>query len=132
MFRVCWGRAVAQKGKIAFSIPYEDAFGAGAVISMSKTIVAGRSSGHVSTDPVVGVMGLDFNMDVFYYYLSDTFPACLDSSNVGCFMIDDGGFIVMHHDWLNLENRHDAYNVHIGQKEPGVASVLIENTVMRR
>ncbi|ELU01004.1 hypothetical protein CAPTEDRAFT_222126 [Capitella teleta] len=130
--RPWYKRAVAQKGRIAFSIPYEDAFGAGAVISMSKTIVAGRSSGHVSTDPVVGVMGLDFNMDVFYYYLSDTFPACLDSSNVGCFMIDDGGFIVMHHDWLNLENRHDAYNVHIIQKEPGVASVLIENTVMEK
>ncbi|ELT90479.1 hypothetical protein CAPTEDRAFT_196424 [Capitella teleta] len=35
-------RALAQKGNIAFSTPYEDNFGAGAVITMSKTLYAGR------------------------------------------------------------------------------------------
>ncbi|ELU16670.1 hypothetical protein CAPTEDRAFT_192410 [Capitella teleta] len=40
--RPWYKRALAQKGRIAFSIPYEDAFGAGAVITMSKTILASR------------------------------------------------------------------------------------------
>ncbi|ELU16667.1 hypothetical protein CAPTEDRAFT_192407 [Capitella teleta] len=128
--RPWYKRALAQKGRIAFSIPYEDAFGAGAVITMSKTILASRSGGHVNTDPVVGAMGLDFKMDAFYVFLTDAFPACLDSSNVGCFIIDDAGFVIMHHDWLNLKNRQDAYNIHISQKEPGVARTLIENKVM--
>ncbi|ELT90476.1 hypothetical protein CAPTEDRAFT_196421 [Capitella teleta] len=130
--RPWYKRAVAQKEgtSIAFSIPYEDAFGAGAVITMSKTILAGRSGGHVNTDPVVGAMGLDFKMDAFYVFLTDAFPACLDPSNVGCFIIDDAGFVIMHHDWLNLKNRQDVYNIHISQKEPGVARTLIENTVM--
>lgn len=41
-------RAITQKGRISFSIPYEDAFGAGAVITMSKTLLAGRYVGHWS------------------------------------------------------------------------------------
>ncbi|ELT90477.1 hypothetical protein CAPTEDRAFT_196422 [Capitella teleta] len=72
--RPWYKRAVAQKGRIAFSISYKDAFGAGAVITMSKTILAGR-----------------------------------------CFMIDDGGFIIMHYEWLDLQDGKEAYHyVHSG------------------
>ncbi|ELT90478.1 hypothetical protein CAPTEDRAFT_222420 [Capitella teleta] len=87
---------------------------------------------HLDTDPVVGVMGLDFSMNVFYYYLTDTFTECEDRSYNGCFIIDDGGFVVMHRDWLNLQRPQDAYNIHISKKEPGVAKTLIENNIMQR
>jgi hypothetical protein len=35
-------RALAQEDRIAFSMPYEDAFGAGAVITMGKALFASR------------------------------------------------------------------------------------------
>jgi hypothetical protein len=47
-------------------------------------------------------------------------------------MVDDGGFVVMHHDWLDLDDKHAAYNVHIAAKEPGVAKILIEENLMHR
>ncbi|ELU16026.1 hypothetical protein CAPTEDRAFT_193019 [Capitella teleta] len=126
-------RAITQKGRISLSIPYEDAFGAGAVITMSKTLLAGRAdNSHDDSDPIVGVMGLDFTMNVFYYFMTDAFPECADPDNLGCFMVDDGGFVVMHHDWLDLDDKHAAYNVHIAAKEPGVAKILIEENLMHR
>uniref|UniRef100_X1ZS57 Uncharacterized protein n=1 Tax=Capitella teleta TaxID=283909 RepID=X1ZS57_CAPTE len=131
--RPWYKRAITQKGRISFSIPYEDAFGAGAVITMSKTLLAGRAdNSHDDSDPVVGVMGLDFTMNVFYYFMTDAFPECADPDNLGCFMVDDGGFVVMHHDWLDLDDKHAAYNVHIAAKEPGVAKILIEENLMHR
>ena len=46
-------------------------------------------------------------------------------------MIDDGGFIIMHYDWLELDDNQQAYKVHISAKEPGVAKKLIEDDIMQ-
>ena len=44
-------------------------------------------------------------------------------------MIDDGGWMVMHHKWLNSAYDPDHY-VHISDEEPAIAHRLIAERIM--
>ena len=45
-----------------------------------------------------------------------------------CFLVDDSGFIIAHHDWT--DSSRIMYDVHITQQEPEIAEILIENGYM--
>jgi len=58
--------ALSNKGLVALSTPYIDAFGAGVVITAAHTIYRGEiNRPQSSNDKVIGVMGADFPLSYF-------------------------------------------------------------------
>ena len=49
-----------------------------------------------------------------------------------CFVIDNGGYIISHPDFVGLheEDYPSIQNVHITQKEPDIAAVLAQNGIL--
>lgn len=114
----------------AISTPYQDASGAGQIVTMSHVIYSVRSSLQLRCapcraftnpgarrasqglgpfdreDPVVGVAGVDFTLGKFWAFIVDN-SGCSDTlkdstgRKVTCFVMDESGFIVMHPAFLD-------------------------------
>ncbi|XP_068693104.1 VWFA and cache domain-containing protein 1-like [Montipora foliosa] len=119
--------ALSNKGLVALSTPYIDAFGAGVVITAAHTIYRGeRSSQRTTNDKVIAVMGADFPLSYFQKLLTDTYPKCKEN-NFDCFVLDAAGFLIMHDDFLvpDITAKTLEY-VHITEKEKDVAEDLLQ------
>jgi hypothetical protein len=66
-----FANAVNNKGKLTFTTPYLDPFGAGLLVDIVHSLYEGKSSGqHDVGDEVVAVLDASFDIFRFYRYAS--------------------------------------------------------------
>ncbi|XP_062512839.1 VWFA and cache domain-containing protein 1-like isoform X2 [Corticium candelabrum] len=128
--RPWYNRAIAYPGKSTLSAPYLDAFGAGYVVTLSHTIA--RNS---LTDPeALAVASMDFTLPYFWRMLSEQHSDCRPGGNSKCFVIDSSGYVIIHESFVDpaTVSREGVEDRHVTEVEPGVARVMITNSVLRR
>mmetsp|Transcript_22789 Transcript_22789/g.38174 ORF Transcript_22789/g.38174 Transcript_22789/m.38174 type:complete len:1216 (-) Transcript_22789:1067-4714(-) len=145
-------RALAVGGKIAFSTPYQDAGGAGLLITVSIAINHNSSPKNTSTTEIVdervaGVIGYDYVYPVFHNFTFN-YANCSNanvqdhlntSSQPMCFLVDTAGMLLTHSDFLITASEATDLgyvtgtigtwpieNIFLGKKEPPLASALID------
>lgn len=123
--RPWYKRALENPGRITLSSPYLDNGGAGYIVTLSRVIFEGRSSGyHTETDHVVAVMGIDITLPYFYQLLVDTLPVC-EEEHIRCFVMDERGYLVAHPYFIEPLGRGPMEKQHITHQE-----ILISNDVL--
>ncbi|XP_061178007.1 VWFA and cache domain-containing protein 1-like [Saccostrea echinata] len=128
--RPWYRRTVAQKLINVVSAPYEDSWGSGKVISLTRAILkSGTNPGMRSK--IEAVIGTDFSIYHFNQILKDRYPICANKTSYSCIVIDNSGFLVMHPSYIEtpypLENRF-----HITNKEGRISRSLISSGIMYR
>eukprot|EP00118_Oscarella_pearsei_P016090 m.150910 g.150910 ORF g.150910 m.150910 type:complete len:1501 (+) comp38558_c0_seq16:74-4576(+) len=126
--RPWYKRTMASPGNIVLSAPYLDGFGAGYVITLSHTIVAGRGS----NPEALAVAAMDFTLPYFWTQLVNAYPECRSTESKRCIVIDSSGFVVMHPDFVDpsVAAVEGVQDKHITQLEEGIASSLISSRLM--
>lgn len=116
-------KAMESRGKVAITEPYQDAGGAGFVVTVSYTIFESKHSSKGSRQPIA-VVSLDFTRGFFYKILLDELPECgIDS--IKCFMMNDKGFLIAHPNVLESTNDNHRQPEHITHKESHVANDIL-------
>ncbi|XP_022300000.2 VWFA and cache domain-containing protein 1-like [Crassostrea virginica] len=118
-------RTVAQKEVHVVSAPYEDSWGSGKIISLTKAILIGRSK------KTEGVLGTDFSIYYFDQMLQDIYPICANKTSYSCIVIDNSGFLVMHPYYIETTSPITT-QVHITHLEGRISRSLISQNVMYR
>ena len=113
-----WEDGDAAGYGLTVSTPYNDAFGAGEVITMSQVVKRG---GFDASDPVAGVVGVDLKLSTLKREV-DAVGDC-GRSNVECMLLDETGHIIYHKDFTTT--READANVFIASKHREVANELI-------
>lgn len=147
--RPWYGRAITAAPNIAVSAPYNDASGAGQVITLSKAIFEAGAD-RVTDGKTVGVAAMDLLYGSFYALVSDAsresdaadggcpVPGAEDPDRV-CFLVDDSLLAIMAADFLPpvddegvISMDKDEFpdpevyeNKFFGEVEPGFASDFI-------
>uniref|UniRef100_A0A7S3GFG5 VWFA domain-containing protein n=1 Tax=Palpitomonas bilix TaxID=652834 RepID=A0A7S3GFG5_9EUKA len=99
-------RGVAEDfGASALSTPYLDAFGAGAVLTLSSSIREGGQEAASGVYPI-GVAGFDFSVTQFASAIGSLSPDC-SSSTVACYLVDRSGYIVSKESFASLSSNAD-------------------------
>ncbi|XP_034328195.2 VWFA and cache domain-containing protein 1 isoform X2 [Magallana gigas] len=124
--RTWYRRTAAQKSLNVLSAPYEDSWGSGRIISLTKTILQGGSNPDRKLEAVIGT---DFSVFYFKQMLEDKYPICANKTNYICIVIDNSGFLVMHPFYTETTTPIKA-PVHITYKEERISRSLISRTVM--
>eukprot|EP00105_Crassostrea_gigas_P035327 XP_019919475.1 PREDICTED: VWFA and cache domain-containing protein 1 [Crassostrea gigas] len=124
--RTWYRRTAAQKSLNVLSAPYEDSWGAGRIISLTKTILQGGTNPDKKLEAVIGT---DFSVFYFKQILEDKYPICANKTNYICIVIDNSGFLVMHPFYTETTTPIKA-PVHITYKEERISRSLISRTVM--
>ncbi|XP_060073906.1 VWFA and cache domain-containing protein 1-like [Ylistrum balloti] len=135
--RPWWRRTKSQRGTLIMTTPYLDAWGAGLVVTLCRSIYTGRQDGspHTELDDVEGVIGSDIGLSYLYRMLAETYPEC--SNGQICMLVDNSGFIIIHPDFVDpnlkeTEREKAVENIHIVQKESDIARDLISKSVMSK
>ncbi|XP_077996294.1 VWFA and cache domain-containing protein 1-like [Glandiceps talaboti] len=123
-------RSKSNKGVLTLSAPYEDANGAGYIITLSKTIVESVNIFESTSDDVIAVMGIDFTLAYFYHLLTRNYPICKEN-RYRCFVMDNSGYLVVHKDFFEV-NKPDVSALHITEKEPHIAQDLIKEGILSK
>ncbi|XP_065940278.1 VWFA and cache domain-containing protein 1 [Magallana gigas] len=91
--RPWYHRTIAQKTINVVSAPYEDSWGSGKIISLTRSILKGGTNTGGKAEAVIGT---DFSIYFFNQMLEDIYPICADRTRYSCILIDNSGFLVMH------------------------------------
>ncbi|XP_033747396.1 VWFA and cache domain-containing protein 1-like [Pecten maximus] len=133
--RPWWRRAKSQREIMTMTTPYLDAWGAGLVVTLCRTIFVGRQEGipHTEQDDVEGVLGYDIGLSYLERLINEIYPEC-ETGNT-CMLVDNSGFIIIHPDFVDpniqeSERVAAVENIHIVQKESDIARDLIARSVM--
>ncbi|GAB5365779.1 hypothetical protein AAMO2058_001087600 [Amorphochlora amoebiformis] len=158
-FRPWYFRSVASDTTLSFSTPYIDAGGAGLVSSVMYKIKVNTKgkNGNASfpiDDRVQGVIGYDFVFPAFINQTAQLANCSLKRVQLAvasdpepmCFFIDKSGMLATHSDFLVSFTEIESYpeytgtnlgswpieNVFIGEKEPPLATALMDAGVLVR
>ncbi|XP_077996293.1 VWFA and cache domain-containing protein 1-like isoform X2 [Glandiceps talaboti] len=123
-------RSKSNKGVLTLSAPYEDANGAGYIITLSKAIVESVNIFDSTSDDVIAVMGIDFTLAYFYHLVTRNYPICKEN-RYGCFVMDNSGYLVVHKDFFE-DNKPDVSALHITEREPYIAQDLIKEGILSK
>ncbi|XP_034314932.2 VWFA and cache domain-containing protein 1 isoform X1 [Magallana gigas] len=126
--RPWYHRTVSQKTVNVVSAPYEDSWGSGRVISLTKTILQGGTNPDRKLEAVIGT---DFSIFYFNQMLEDRYPICAARSNYSCILIDNSGFLVMHPFFIETTSSINS-QIHLTYKEGRISRLLIEKGIMYR
>nr|XP_022331553.1 VWFA and cache domain-containing protein 1-like [Crassostrea virginica] len=121
--RPWYHRTVAQKLLNVVSAPYEDSWGSGKVITLSRVILRGQTT--------EAVLGTDFSIYYFNQMLQDKYPICANKASYTCIVIDNSGFLVMHPYYIETTSPITA-QVHITHLEGKLSNSLITHGIMYR
>ncbi|XP_062591885.1 VWFA and cache domain-containing protein 1-like [Saccostrea cucullata] len=126
--RPWYRRTVAQKLINVVSAPYEDSWGSGKVITLSRVILKSATNPKSKTEAVIGT---DFSIYHFHQLLKDKYPICANKTLYSCIVIDNSGFLVMHPFYIEttspVKNR-----IHISYMEGRISRSLISTGIMYR
>lgn len=131
MQRPWYSRALTNKGSNAISTPYEDANGAGTVITLSKAVLANTGVARTNDDAPAGVLGMDFTLGLFWQLMVDN-TGCSDtlkdgSNTVTCFVMDESGYVVVHPDFISSTTPAARLSdTWIGEMYPKLAEKLLD------
>ncbi|XP_077995824.1 VWFA and cache domain-containing protein 1-like [Glandiceps talaboti] len=123
-------RSKSNKGVLTLSAPYEDANGAGYIITLSKSIVESVNIFESTSDDVIAVMGIDFTLAYFYHLVTRNYPICKEN-RYGCFVMDNSGYLVVHKDFFE-DDKPDTSALHITEREPYIAQDLIKEGILSK
>jgi hypothetical protein len=113
-----------EKNKIVVTTPYADVSGV-IILTVANTILEGSATANTNSDAIDGVLALDMTLASFYSLLTSEFAPCASST---CFAIDNGGFVIVHPDYINGSPPSKAQ--HIMFKEPAIAMELFNNGIL--
>jgi hypothetical protein len=113
-----------EKSKLVVTPPYADVSGV-IILTICHTILDGSATTHTDSDSINGVLALDITIASFYSLLTSEFAPCASST---CFAIDNGGFVIVHPDYINGSPPSTAE--HIMFKEPAIAFELVYNGIL--
>nr|XP_034337034.1 VWFA and cache domain-containing protein 1 [Crassostrea gigas]XP_034337496.1 VWFA and cache domain-containing protein 1 [Crassostrea gigas]XP_034337917.1 VWFA and cache domain-containing protein 1 [Crassostrea gigas] len=125
--RPWYHRTVAQKLLNVVSAPYEDAWGAGKVISLTKTV---STRGATHERKIEAILGTDLSIYYFNQLLEDKYPICANKTSYNCIVIDNSGFLVMHPHFIETKSLKG--QVHIAYLEGRISRSLIKKGIMYR
>ncbi|XP_062591913.1 VWFA and cache domain-containing protein 1-like [Saccostrea cucullata] len=124
--RPWYRKTLSQKTINVVSPPYEDLFGGmGRVITLSRSILIGRSPG----EKVEAVVGADLSVYFLHQMLLDLYPLCRNRTEFSCIVIDDSGFLVMHPYFTETTNKI-SYPIHITHKEMLISKYLTSEGIL--
>lgn len=126
--RPWYRRTISQKSFNVLSAPYEDLWGSGKIISLTKTILQGGPNPDKTVEAVIGT---DFSIFFFKQMLEDKYPICANKTKYNCIVIDNSGFLVMHPFYTETATPIKA-PVHITYLEVRIARSLIKEGIMYR
>lgn len=124
--RPWYHRTISQKSVNVISAPYEDSWGSGRVISLTKTILHGLTGRKIEA-----VIGTDFSLFYFKQMLEDIYPICTNRTKYNCILIDNSGFLVMHPFFIETTSPLKG-QIHITYLEGRISRSLISKGVMYR
>ena len=81
---------------------------------------------HSWSDPVVSVMGVDVTLGYLYKLLVDILPVCT-STNITCFLFEEGGYILAHPHLLTAARRTFIIRQHLTHMQPLVANDILNH-----
>ena len=117
--------AATGKFGVTVSTPYLDASGAGEVITVSRAITRGGTG---ASDPVAGVLGIDFKLDEVQR-LVNTQAHCGHASSV-CMLLDETAHLVFHDDFVPTAAAEE--NTFLATKHREAARALIASGVLKQ
>ncbi|XP_022331682.2 VWFA and cache domain-containing protein 1-like [Crassostrea virginica] len=123
--RPWYHRTMALKRLNVLSAPYEDLWGAGKIISITRVIFKGYSK------KIEGVIGTDFSIYYFDQMLQNLYPICANKTMYTCIVIDNSGFLVMHPFYIETTSPITT-QAHITHLEGRISRSLITNGIMYR
>ncbi|XP_022331617.1 VWFA and cache domain-containing protein 1-like [Crassostrea virginica] len=123
--RPWYHRTVAQKLLNVVSAPYEDSWGSGKVITLSKAILNRNGK------KIEAVIGTDFSIYYFNQMLQDNYLICANKTRYTCIVIDNSGFLVIHPYYIETTTPITT-QVHITYKEGRISRSLMSNGIMYR
>nr|XP_019926041.2 VWFA and cache domain-containing protein 1 isoform X1 [Crassostrea gigas] len=122
--RPWYHRTVSQKSVNVISAPYEDSWGSGRVISLTKTILQGWNGKKIES-----VIGTDFSLYYFKQMIEDIYPICTNKAKYNCILIDNSGFLVMHPFFIETKSPLEG-QIHITYLEGRISRSLISKGIM--
>ncbi|XP_048728643.2 VWFA and cache domain-containing protein 1-like [Ostrea edulis] len=128
--RPWYRRTVALKKMNVVSAPYEDSWGSGKVITVSRSILK-KATTQGGSDKIEAVMGTDFSIYYFNQILKDKYPICANTTTHSCIVIDNSGFLVMHPFYIETTDLIDS-SIHLTYKEGRISRSLIKEGIMYR
>uniref|UniRef100_A0A8W8N3R2 VWFA domain-containing protein n=1 Tax=Magallana gigas TaxID=29159 RepID=A0A8W8N3R2_MAGGI len=124
--RPWYHRTIAQKTINVVSAPYEDSWGSGKIISLTRSILKGGTN---TGGKVEAVIGTDFSIYFFNQMLEDIYPICADRTRYSCILIDNSGFLVMHPYYIETTSPIEG-QIHITYLEGKISRSLIIKNIM--
>ncbi|XP_060082073.1 VWFA and cache domain-containing protein 1-like [Ylistrum balloti] len=124
--RSWYQRAMQYPDQVTLTSPYLDVGGAGYITTISHTVFEGKRAPHSTTDPVVGVMGMDITLGYFYKLLVENIPMC-QHPTVKCFVMDDTGYLIAHPALIEPNGKGPVEQQHITHQEPLVANDILNH-----
>nr|XP_034308982.1 VWFA and cache domain-containing protein 1-like [Crassostrea gigas] len=121
--RPWYHRTIAQKSLNVLSAPYEDSWGSGKIISLTRSILKGGK--------VQAVIGTDFSVYFFNQMLQDIYSICANITRYNCIIIDNSGFLVMHPFYTEKTSQIQG-QVHLTYLEGRISRSLITKGIMYR
>ncbi|XP_065942394.1 VWFA and cache domain-containing protein 1 isoform X1 [Magallana gigas] len=125
--RPWYHQAIAQKTLNVVTAPYEELWGSGKVISLTRTILKGGSNSGRNIEATIGT-----GISIYYFkqMLENRYPICTNRTNYNCIVLDNSGFLVMHP--LYIETTSIKAPVHITYVEGRISRSLIKENIMYR
>lgn len=123
-------RTMNNKGKLVFSRPYKDSWGAGFVMTISKAICKDVCSPYDNDNSVAAVIAADLSVDYFHEMIIQSLPAC--RTHYKCFVIDNSGYIVFSDNFIFPQNGKVPIidSIHITVTEQEIANRLIKENIL--
>lgn len=116
-------RAVSTAGQFALSYPFNDTYGRGRVISISKAILKKSRNTHSQIlderqASLIGVAGMDMTLNSFRRMVLNVMPGCLNEYD--CFLMDQSGYLI-----FKLDEENDV--VHLTEKFSWLGKQFVES-----
>ncbi|XP_061186991.1 VWFA and cache domain-containing protein 1-like [Saccostrea echinata] len=130
--RPWYRRTLANRNMNVISAPYNDYWGAGKVISISRNLNTKSSRSSSQNEVTEAVLVSDFSMFYFHQMVKKKYPQCNDKKYI-CMIIDNSGFLVMHPFLIESQEFYsEDRQIHITNMEGRIARSLMTRNVMFR